>query len=148
MDKTGKLEPIISHLWEVYSTYDHRVWKTGLPVRSAVLKPHAGRLVVGWVTTSESRLLYVFLFVLFCFQCVHKVSTGGHMLISLDTLLQRQLSGPGLATYAPKTPSKSYRRKRSRGVSRRLVQRNRANVDSQRIDLFFFLTCLVRFVWE
>ncbi|RWQ97639.1 hypothetical protein C8Q69DRAFT_495970 [Paecilomyces variotii] len=32
------------------------VWKTGLPVRSAVLKPHAGRLVVGWVTTSESRL--------------------------------------------------------------------------------------------
>ncbi|EKV15324.1 hypothetical protein PDIP_40760 [Penicillium digitatum Pd1] len=21
-------------------TYDHRVWKTGLPVRSAVLKPH------------------------------------------------------------------------------------------------------------
>lgn len=44
-------------------TYDHRVWKTGLPVRSAVLKPHAGRLVVGWVTTSESRLLYV----LFCF---------------------------------------------------------------------------------
>ena len=44
-------------------TYDHRVWKTGLPVRSAVLKPHAGRLVVGWVTTSESRLLYVFVFV-------------------------------------------------------------------------------------
>ena len=44
------------------STYDHRVWRTGLPVRSAVLKPHAGRLVVGWVTTSESRLLYVFLF--------------------------------------------------------------------------------------
>ncbi|BCR90176.1 hypothetical protein ACHE_60062S, partial [Aspergillus chevalieri] len=39
------------------STYDHRVWRTGLPVRSAVLKPHAGRLVVGWVTTSESRLL-------------------------------------------------------------------------------------------
>ncbi|KAJ5186200.1 L-lysine 2-3-aminomutase [Penicillium cf. viridicatum] len=39
------------------STYDHRVWKTGLPVRSAVLKPHAGELVVGWVTTSESSLL-------------------------------------------------------------------------------------------
>ncbi|KAJ5185730.1 hypothetical protein N7472_010570, partial [Penicillium cf. griseofulvum] len=36
------------------------VWKTGLPVRSAVLKPHAGELVVGWVTTSESSLLYVF----------------------------------------------------------------------------------------
>jgi hypothetical protein len=44
------------------NTYDHRVWKTGLPVRSAVLKPHAGELVVGWVTTSESSLLYVFLF--------------------------------------------------------------------------------------
>ncbi|RAH78619.1 hypothetical protein BO86DRAFT_320242, partial [Aspergillus japonicus CBS 114.51] len=42
-----------------------RVWKTGLPVRSAVLKPHAGRLVVGWVTTSESLLLYVFVFLLF-----------------------------------------------------------------------------------
>ena len=42
------------------NTYDHRVWRTGLPVRSAVLKPHAGRLVVGWVTTSESLLLYVF----------------------------------------------------------------------------------------
>ncbi|KAJ5202486.1 L-lysine 2-3-aminomutase [Penicillium cf. viridicatum] len=42
----------------IYSqyTYDHRVWKTGLPVRSAVLKPHAGELVVGWVTTSESSL--------------------------------------------------------------------------------------------
>ncbi|KAJ6183815.1 hypothetical protein N7519_005116 [Penicillium mononematosum] len=38
------------------------VWKTGLPVRSAVLKPHAGELVVGWVTTSESSLLYVFFF--------------------------------------------------------------------------------------
>ena len=46
-------------------TYDHRVWKTGLPVRSAVLKPHAGELVVGWVTTSESSLLYVFLFALY-----------------------------------------------------------------------------------
>ncbi|KAK5807457.1 hypothetical protein VI817_001715 [Penicillium citrinum] len=41
-------------------TYDHRVWRTGLPVRSAVLKPHAGRLVVWWVTTCES-LLFLFL---------------------------------------------------------------------------------------
>ena len=46
-------------------TYDHRVWKTGLPVRSAVLKPHAGELVVGWVTTSESSLLYVFVFAVY-----------------------------------------------------------------------------------
>ncbi|RAO66719.1 hypothetical protein BHQ10_002731 [Talaromyces amestolkiae] len=36
-----------------------RVWRTGLPVRSAVLKPHAGWLVVGW-TTSESQLLLDF----------------------------------------------------------------------------------------
>ncbi|KAJ5475843.1 L-lysine 2-3-aminomutase [Penicillium sp. IBT 31633x] len=44
------------HIHPISSTYDHRVWKTGLPVRSAVLKPHAGELVVGWVTTSESSL--------------------------------------------------------------------------------------------
>jgi hypothetical protein len=45
-------------------TYDHRVRNTGLPVRSAILKPHAGMLVVGSVTTSESVLLYVFEFFL------------------------------------------------------------------------------------
>ena len=49
----------------VSSTCDHRVWKTGLPVRSAVLKPHAGWLVVGWVTTSESQLLHVSISFLF-----------------------------------------------------------------------------------
>src|SRR6266516_340145 len=43
------------------SAIDHRTWKTGLPVRSVVLKPCAGRLVVGWVTTSEYLLLIVFL---------------------------------------------------------------------------------------
>ena len=52
----------MNHVLERLSTYDHRVWRTGLPVRSAVLKPHAGRLVVWWVTTCESRLLYVFIF--------------------------------------------------------------------------------------
>ena len=56
------------------STYDHRVWRTGLPVRSAVLKPHAGKLVVRWVTTSESLLLYVFVFLFvhrsFSFSCM------------------------------------------------------------------------------
>ncbi|KAJ5129545.1 L-lysine 2-3-aminomutase [Penicillium bovifimosum] len=45
-----------------YAHNNTPVWKTGLPVRSAVLKPHAGELVVGWVTTSESSLLYVFTF--------------------------------------------------------------------------------------
>ncbi|PYI15155.1 hypothetical protein BO99DRAFT_393319 [Aspergillus violaceofuscus CBS 115571] len=54
---TGASRLQTSHVSCKTSTYDHRVWKTGLPVRSAVLKPHAGRLVVGWVTTSESLLL-------------------------------------------------------------------------------------------
>jgi hypothetical protein len=39
---------------------DHRTMKIGLPVRSAVLKHCAVRLVVGWVTTSESLMLIVF----------------------------------------------------------------------------------------
>ena len=43
-------------------TYDHRLRRIGHPVRSAIHKPQIGRLVVGWVTTSESLLLYVFLF--------------------------------------------------------------------------------------
>jgi hypothetical protein len=34
--------------------------KIELPVRSAVLKHRTGGLVVRWVTTSESPLLYVF----------------------------------------------------------------------------------------
>jgi hypothetical protein len=48
-------------------TYDHRTWTIGHPVRSAVLKPCTGRLVVGWVTTSEYLLLYVFNFLAFLF---------------------------------------------------------------------------------
>ncbi|KAH9223798.1 hypothetical protein DL95DRAFT_283697 [Leptodontidium sp. 2 PMI_412] len=42
------------------STYDHRLLGTGHPVRSAIHKQEIGRLVVGWVTTSEYLLLYVF----------------------------------------------------------------------------------------
>ena len=41
-------------------TYDHRLRKIGHPVRSAKLKLQIGGLVVGWVTTSEYPLLYVF----------------------------------------------------------------------------------------
>jgi hypothetical protein len=41
-------------------TYDHRLERIGHPVRSAILKLQIGRLVVGWVTTSEYLLLYVF----------------------------------------------------------------------------------------
>ena len=40
-------------------TYDHRLVKTGHPVRSAILKHQIGRSVVEWVTISESLLLYV-----------------------------------------------------------------------------------------
>jgi hypothetical protein len=42
------------------STYDHRIMKTRLPVRSALFKHDTGGLVVKWVTISESLLLYVF----------------------------------------------------------------------------------------
>jgi hypothetical protein len=45
---------------ELAGTYDHRLRNTGHPVRSAIHKPQIGRLVVGWVTTSEYLLLYVF----------------------------------------------------------------------------------------
>jgi hypothetical protein len=44
------------------STYDHRLERTGHPVRSAIHNLEIGRLVVGWVTTSEYLLLYVFAF--------------------------------------------------------------------------------------
>jgi hypothetical protein len=45
---------------EMVNTYDHRLRRIGHPVRSAIHKPQIGRLVVGWVTTSEYLLLYVF----------------------------------------------------------------------------------------
>jgi hypothetical protein len=45
-------------------TYDHRTLKIRLPVRSAIYKQCTGGLVVRWVTTSESPLLYV-LFLIF-----------------------------------------------------------------------------------
>ncbi|KAH9212544.1 hypothetical protein DL95DRAFT_508947, partial [Leptodontidium sp. 2 PMI_412] len=45
------------------ATYDHRLLKIGHPVRSAIHKQEIGRLVVGWVTTSEYLLLYVFCFI-------------------------------------------------------------------------------------
>ena len=42
---------------------------SALPVRSAVLKQDTGRLVVRWVTTSESPLLYVFVLFAQGFKC-------------------------------------------------------------------------------
>ena len=47
---------------EFYFTYDHRLRTIGHPVRSAIHKPQIDELVVGWVTTSEFSLLYVFYF--------------------------------------------------------------------------------------
>jgi hypothetical protein len=44
------------------NTYDHRLKRIGHPVRSAIHKLEIGGLVVGWVTTSEYPLLYVFYF--------------------------------------------------------------------------------------
>jgi hypothetical protein len=63
--KVEEMAQICMHMYAskpFTSAIDHRTWKTGLPVRSAVLKPCAGRLVVGWVTTSEYLLLIVLLF--------------------------------------------------------------------------------------
>ena len=42
-------------------TYGHRSQRTDHPVRSGVLKLRTGGLVVRWVTTCESPLLYVLL---------------------------------------------------------------------------------------
>jgi hypothetical protein len=44
-------------------TYGHSQLKTGHPVRSAIHKQLNGRLVLRWVTTWESLLLYVLSFV-------------------------------------------------------------------------------------
>ena len=48
----------------ISGTYDHRLKRIGHPVRSAIHKLQIGRLVVGWVTTSEYLLLYVLEFLL------------------------------------------------------------------------------------
>ena len=50
----------IFHLVAHSFTYDHRTMRIRLPVRSAIYKHCTGGLVVRWVTTSESPLLYVF----------------------------------------------------------------------------------------
>src|SRR3954452_14619814 len=55
-------------------TYDHRLRRIGHPVRSAIHKPQIGRLVVGWVTTSEYLLLYVFFWLFFLADVLHFVS--------------------------------------------------------------------------
>jgi hypothetical protein len=49
----------ITHDIRNLSTYGHSQLKTGHPVRSAIHKQLNGRLVLRWVTTWESLLLYV-----------------------------------------------------------------------------------------
>ncbi|KAG9630593.1 hypothetical protein KCU98_g16592, partial [Aureobasidium melanogenum] len=50
----------------------HSQLKTGHPVRSAIHKQLNGRLVLRWVTTWESLLLYVLSFaLLFCGRILH-----------------------------------------------------------------------------
>jgi hypothetical protein len=59
-------------------TYDHRTLKTRLPVRSALFKQRTGGLVVRWVTTGESPLLYVFFLLPFSMNEVEETNlTGG-----------------------------------------------------------------------
>jgi hypothetical protein len=65
---------ICATLSTISATYDHRLWRIGHPVRSAVHKPQIGRSVVGSVTTSESLLLYVLLFSLIVLGNVGAVS--------------------------------------------------------------------------
>ncbi|KAF2849405.1 hypothetical protein T440DRAFT_399427, partial [Plenodomus tracheiphilus IPT5] len=62
------------------STYDHRTLKIELPVRSAVLKQCTGGLVVRWVTTGESPLLYVFLSPFFYLVTMAAATLSSHLL--------------------------------------------------------------------
>ncbi|KAF1950257.1 hypothetical protein CC80DRAFT_427211, partial [Byssothecium circinans] len=50
-------------------TYDHRILRTRLPVRSAIYKQDTGGLVLQWVTMGEYLLLYVFVVFFVKFLC-------------------------------------------------------------------------------
>ena len=54
---------------EPHGTYGHKRLKIEDPVRSPVLKPSIGELVLRWVTTWESYLPYVFVVFSFCDYC-------------------------------------------------------------------------------
>ncbi len=75
--------PIIGSFRSIYSidckssTYGHRLWNIGHPVRSAIHKPQIGGLVVGSVTTSEYPLLYVF--VVFICPFLHYLKLEGRV---------------------------------------------------------------------
>jgi hypothetical protein len=63
---------LITVIFADSSTYDHRRMIALDPVRSPHVKPSTGGLVVRWVTTGESPLLYVFgpTFLLSCPTCM------------------------------------------------------------------------------
>jgi hypothetical protein len=58
--KYDPLSAIYTVAERLSNTYDHRILRTRLPVRSALFKQNTGGLVVKWVTIGESLLLYVF----------------------------------------------------------------------------------------
>jgi hypothetical protein len=62
--KTGNISIDVLYSFRDSDTYGHSQLKTGHPVRSAIHKQLNGRLVLRWVTTWESLLLYVLCFVL------------------------------------------------------------------------------------
>jgi hypothetical protein len=62
--------PILTQHSRITSTYGHRTKRTRIPVCSFTDKLGIGELVVGWVTTSESPLLYVFVSLAICFLLV------------------------------------------------------------------------------
>ena len=64
LELSRKLLIIILEKIQILSTYGHSQLKTGHPVRSAIHKQLNGRLVLRWVTTWESLLLYVLHFFL------------------------------------------------------------------------------------
>ena len=74
----------IEHFTRKAVTYDHRLKRKGHPVRSAILKLQIGRLVVGWVTTSEYPLLYVFCLFNFTFLHAYLVGICGFLSKRLD----------------------------------------------------------------
>jgi 4-hydroxybenzoate polyprenyltransferase len=65
------------HIRRIF-TYDHRLKRIGHPVRSAIHKLEIGGLVVGWVTTSEYPLLYVFFASFFFVACVDSTVDSCH----------------------------------------------------------------------
>ncbi|KAG9612064.1 hypothetical protein KCU77_g5342, partial [Aureobasidium melanogenum] len=65
------------HIKEWFSgTYGHSQLKAGHPVRSAIHKQLNGRLVLRWVTTWESLLLYVLFSISFCLSCFFVAING------------------------------------------------------------------------